>query len=293
MDYLYILLPICGTILCLAASYILHIRAQRKLNGTKEKDYFHLAAKGVQKHIRHYGSSMTPDTYLGIGILAYAGTAICLMMLRQSVWVCLIGGSLGFFLPELILRLQSNRAKKQFEDRYARALQQFASSLRSGLTIQQAVADLCHCPFIHESIRVSFRQIDADLKVGISVREAFERAAEQLGSVDAKDTAIAISLQNEVGGNEAKVIETIARNISSRIMLRREVKSLFADANMTILMMDIVPFLILAALLIGSPQYVAPFFETPLMMGIFAAILIFTVIGSFVIRKTVKKGTEG
>ena len=114
--------------------------------------------------------------------------------------------------------------------------------------------------FIHDSIRASFRQIDTDLKVGLSVKESFLRAAHKLNSEDALDVALAISLQNELGGNEARVVETIARNISGRILLRREIKSLFADTNITILMMDFVPMFIIIGLIFGSPQYIAPFF---------------------------------
>ena len=51
-----------------------------------------------------------------------------------------------------------------FEERYCRALRQLASSLSVGLTIRQAVSDLCTNPFIHSSIVAEFKQIDAEIK---------------------------------------------------------------------------------------------------------------------------------
>ena len=119
------------------------------------------------------------------------------------------------------------------------------------------------------------------------------RAAQFMESEDARDVALALSLQNELGGNEAKVVETVARNISNRIMLRREIKSLFADTNITILTMDVVPLLIIAGLLVSSPQYIEVFFETPVMTILFIGIIIFTAVGSVVIRKVVRRGTGG
>ena len=119
------------------------------------------------------------------------------------------------------------------------------------------------------------------------------RAAQTLGNEDAMDVALSLALQNELGGSEAKVVETVARNISNRILLRREIKSLFADTRITILTMDVLPLIIIFGLVMGSPQYIEVFFQTPAMTAVFIGIILFTLVGSVVIRKTVKRGTGG
>lgn len=293
MQYGFILLPICGAILCFAAAVIMRMRGQRGLPGEKKYDIFDGLAGKLQAHLKKYGTPFSRSTYLAIGLLGFVGMVLLLSMSGQSLGLSLAGGILGFLASEAALRLTSGRRQKQFENRYAQALQQMAASLRSGMTIQQSVADLCKSPFIHESIKGSFRQIDADLTVGIGIKEAFLRAANALGTEDAMDVALSLALQSELGGNEAKVVETVARNISNRIMLRREIKSLFADTNITILTMDIMPLLIIFGLVMGSPQYIEIFFQTPVMTAIFVAIILFTLAGSVVIRRVVKRGTGG
>lgn len=298
MPYGLIIITLCGAILCLAAAWIMHIRQKRGIDATvttaeQKKDFIDKAIQRLDNRLGQYGGKMSVSTYLGIAVLGYTVVCLFLMLYGQPLPVSCLLAIVGFYAPEMVLKVYVGRQKKLFEDRYARALQQFASSLRSGLTVQQAVTDICACPYIHESIRSSYRQIETDLRVGISVKNAFLRAAKKLNSVDAMDVAIAISLQHELGGSQAKVIEAIARNISSRILLRREIKSLFADTSITIVMMDVVPLCIIVALVLGSPQYLAPFFASPVMTMLFIGIVAFMLVGSVVIRKVVKKGTEG
>lgn len=292
MRYWFVFFPIAGAILCFCAAVILHIRGQGAL-GIRKTDFFDTLFQKIDGHMSRFGYSLSGKTYVSIGLFSFAGLVFILFMSRQPVIIALGVGLMGFFVPEIVLRIQYGRRNKLFENRYAQALQQMASSLRSGLTIQQSVEDLCKSPFIHESIKESFRQISADLTVGISVKEAFMKAAKALQNEDALDVALSLSLQNELGGSEAKVVETVARNISNRILLRREIKSLFADTNITIITMDILPILIIFGLIFGSPQYIELFFQTTEMTILFGGIVLFTLIGSVVIRKVVKRGMGG
>lgn len=294
MKYGYILFPLCGAIICFAIASILKIRNKRSLKeGNQHHDIFDKILFCMKSHIRKYGGSLSLQSYISVALFGYVGCVLLMIIMGQTIELSAAAGLIGFIIPELLLRGMSSRQTRLFEDRYAQALRQMAASLRAGMTIQQSVVDLCDNPFIHDSVKDAFRQIDADLKVGINIRAAFMRAAQSMESEDARDVALALSLQNELGGNEAKVVETVARNISNRIMLRREIKSLFADTNITILTMDVVPLLIIAGLLASSPQYIEVFFQTPVMTILFIGIIIFTVAGSVVIRKVVRRGTGG
>lgn len=232
-----LVVPVYGAIFCFAAAMIMHIKSQRSLPKRQKPD--RERRQFLEAHLKSYGTPFTVKTYFALGLLGYTGMMLALYLFVKSAGIAFGLGVIGLVLPELALRLQSERKRKQFENRYAQALQQMAASLRSGLTIQQSVSDICKSPFIHNTIKESFRQIDADLTVGLGVKEAFMRAADTLQSEDAMDVALSLTLQNTLGGSEAKVVETVARNISSRILLRREIKSLFADTNITIWTMDV------------------------------------------------------
>ena len=209
-------------------------------------------------------------------------------LMFSNIIIALIGSCVGFAGPLVIFKAIEKQGKKNFDERYARALRQLSSNLKSGLTIAQAVNETSQSPFIHDSVRELFQQMDADLKVGISVQEAFQRMANKIDNVDAQDVASAIAMQSEVGGNEATVVETITSNISSRIATQREIKSLFASTSFTVWALDIMPFLILIFLAATAPTFISTYFESIEMMIIFFGMSGVMVIGSFVMRRSIK-----
>jgi len=214
-------------------------------------------------------------------------------LFTMNLSLSLILAPLGLVVPEVWVRMTAQKQKKLFDERYARALRSMASSLRSNQTILQAIDDVCTNTFIHESVREGFRRISSDLKVGISVRKAFNRFAEQCGSKDARDVAAAIAMQHEVGGNEAQVISNISQSINDRIMARKEIKALFADTTVMITVMDIMPVVILIGLYFGAPQYITPYFSSPMMTILFIGLIVVTLVGSFVIRRMARSAKEG
>lgn len=205
----------------------------------------------------------------------------------------IIFASAGLFVPELLLRISTIKQKKKFEERYARALRALSSDLRSGLSIIQAVQDISQNSFINESIRDGFKQIHADIQMGQSIRDAFMRFAKDSKSDDAMDLAAAISLQTDIGGQEAQIVYTIAQNIYDRIMMKKEIDTIFMDTSVMINVMDVMPFALLLSIYMASPDYLAVFFESPWTTLFFIAALGFTCIGTVVIRRMAARGKGG
>lgn len=235
---------------------------------------------------RPWGMSL--KTYFGLSTGGAVVFGLAGYFMSKNILIAVALAVLGLLLPEIVEKLRGERERAKFEERYARALQQIASSVKSGLSIRQAVHEISGNHFIHDSIREEFRQLDSDLQVGLSIHEGFKRFAERVGSDDAADVAIAITLQNQLGGNTGAVIETVTRDIHNRMSNRRETKSLFAGSSSTIRVMDLLPVGIIGFLWLTSPAYLAPFFESFTMKCVFWGLLGFMGIGSVVIRNIVR-----
>ena len=80
-------------------------------------------------------------------------------------------GAFCVFLPDFVIRLIVETRRKRYEERYVRALKAFASSLRSGMSLQQAVQDVSRNPFIAPEICEGFRQI----RLGNDLIKSFHR----------------------------------------------------------------------------------------------------------------------
>lgn len=231
---------------------------------------------------------MKYETYMTIATVCTILFAVLGFVITENLAYAAAGAVIGALVPECIVKLQTSQQRSNFEERYARGLRQFAASLKSGLSIHHAIKDVCQSPFVHDDVRREFHQLNVDLQLGIPIKEGFERFAERVCCVDAKDVAIAIGMQAKVGGREAEVVETIAKNISDRLMLRKEVNSLFAGSNGTILFLDILPFGIIAFMMLFARAFMAPYFTSTSMLLILIAFLFFMGIGSIVIHKIVR-----
>ena len=209
-------------------------------------------------------------------------------LLTQSIISAVIGLAAGVIAPELIVRLQKSKSDKDFDEKYGRALKQMASTLRAGMTIQQAVDDICANPFLDEQIKDMFRQISADVKIGIPIAEAFKKVSDMRSTIDTRDVTAAVAMQSEVGGSEAEVIELVATNINERIMVRKEIRTLFTTAKITVYAMDFVPPILLIGLIFTGGDLMNFYKEGFTGLLVMGAIMLLFFIGSLVSHKMMK-----
>lgn len=240
MGFLHIQFLILIFIGCLAAIAIVNVvDSGGPLSGNN--DIFHQTWNKKKLDLLRMNTPFSVEIYfLGvlifpfvIGILVFLGTG-------NGLFTALLG-LCGTLIPEGIVQILYHMNDQKFDERYARSLQQMASSLKAGMSILESVSDVANSRFIHPSLRKKYAAMALDLQMGATVADAFFHFANTTKSQDAKDVAIAIDVQNEIGGHEAEVIENIANNIHSRIELRKEVKSAFAGTTSMVWMMDFIP----------------------------------------------------
>ncbi|MBQ7818432.1 MAG: type II secretion system F family protein [Bacteroidales bacterium] len=294
LEFIPIALLIIICIVCFGIAIVLRIHQRKShLSTVNDSDFIDTFIDKKKRRIEANIGGMSWKMYVSLLITCPVVVGILTYFFLPYKPLCILFALIGIFIPELIIRFASKRNKNKFDEKYAAALRTMASSLRSGLSIEQSIADLGHNPFIDEKIQVGFRQIDSDIKVGVSLKDAFERFADDSGSKDAADVAAAISMQAEIGGNEAKVISTIAQTINNRLVLRKEIKTLFAETSVLVLAMDIIPWIVVLFLVFFIPDYIAPYFESTQMTIVLLIIFAVFIAGSFVIHKMIDKTKEG
>lgn len=279
-------------IIAFFVAIIVGVRNRKSKLSYEESDFISRFFDKQKQFVASVPGSMNYTTYITLSIIIPVIAVVALYLLMGNGFVALLG-LLGVFVPRILIMLSKEKREKEFEERYARALRQISSSLHAGMSLEQALDDLCVNPFIHNTVKDEFMQINSDIKVGISIPEAFRNSAERLQTSDAKDVAAAILIQSEVGGNEAKTIESISNNIGTRIMLRKEISSMFAGVKATTTMMSILPFGVIAYMFVSAKAITDFYFESPINTVFLVAIILFMAIGVVVIRKMLKNGQKG
>lgn len=211
----------------------------------------------------------------------------------SSVMTLVAAVILGLVIPELLLVIGKRRQKAKFEERFLKSLEHLKNSLESGMNIKNAVKSVTECQYIHPAVKKLYQQINIDLEIGLSVSEAFFRLAETADSTDAYDVAVAVSIQEDTGGRTDRVIKAICQNISARIALRREIKSLFAETTSMVSMMSLIAPLAILIFVLPNEEYANIYFSSGIMT--FILVLIFAVVftGTIVEFRMLKKIQKG
>ncbi len=292
MSYIHIIVLFEIFIFLIALYFIMkmHMKNSRI---SKEKDFIDMYIESIEKMIEKAGVSLSIKTYLIILIVAPLITGIIVYFLSQNAVFSVLIGAFGLFTPRGVVALIAYDNQKKFEERYAKSLRQLSASLEAGSSILNAVTEVSACPFLHDTIRKKYAKLSSDLMMGVSVTDAFKSFAEGTNSQDAEDVALAIDVQNAVGGHEADVIRDISNNIYSRIMLRRETKSILTDTTIMVRVFDILPYIIIIGFTMLNKQFIEIYFSNPVYVLVYIGFLVTPLIGSLLNHRTIKKIKKG
>lgn len=286
-----IIVIICIAIFAFAFTYIFYITSRKSLinEGKEETDFVHRAIDKKKRKLNANMAGLTFRQYMIIMVVSILGLGIGSVFILKNKTIAILFALIGIFIPEIVTHVLGKYRKKNLDIKYSRALKTFASSLNSGLSIQQAVEDVANSQFLDEDIKTSFRQILTDIKVGIPLEEAFKRFAKEANNPDASDVATAIAMENRVGGNKSTAIKNIVENINNRISVKKEIRSLFIDTTILVIIMDFLPIFVVGMFLTSMDSLSSVFFETPSMTALFVGFMIAFVVGSIVSHKMVSK----
>lgn len=292
MSYIHIIVLFEIFIFLIALYFIMKIHMKNSRISI-EKDFIDMYIESIEKMIEKAGVSLSIKTYLIILIVAPLITGIIVYFLSQNAVFSVLIGAFGLFTPRGIVALIAYDNQKKFEERYAKSLRQLSASLEAGSSILNAVTEVSACPFLHDTIRKKYAKLSSDLMMGVSVTDAFKSFAEGTNSQDAEDVALAIDVQNAVGGHEADVIRDISNNIYSRIMLRRETKSILTDTTIMVRVFDILPYIIIIGFTMLNKQFIEIYFSNPVYVLVYIGFLVTPLIGSLLNHRTIKKIKKG
>ena len=97
-----------------------------------------------------------------------------------------------------------------------------------------------------------------------------------------------ISINSEVGGNLADVLDGVAHTIRERNQLHRQVAALAAEGKLSAIILMALPFGVTAFLTVGNPGYLNKLFTTTIGWGIVVAAIVMLIIGGIWLRATVR-----
>ncbi|KIC41279.1 pilus assembly protein TadB [Ruegeria sp. ANG-R] len=150
----------------------------------------------------------------------------------------------------------SNKAKKRMaliEEQLPDAVELMVRSLRVGNPFVSSIQIVAN--EVEDPLATEFGIISDESAYGRDVGEALKDMAERLDMQDLRFLAVAVSIQQQSGGNLADILAGLAKVIRARFRLFRRVNAITAEAKWSGKFLSGFPVACLVFILIKSPDY--------------------------------------
>jgi len=150
----------------------------------------------------------------------------------------------------------NNKAKKRlalFEEQLPDAVELMVRSLRVGHPFNSAIAIVAE--EVPDPVGTEFGLIADEATYGGDISVALKELAERLDMQDMRFLAVAVTIQQQSGGNLAEILDGLAKVIRSRFKLFRRVKAITAEAKWSGWFLSAFPILAMVAINMIQPDY--------------------------------------
>jgi tight adherence protein B len=222
---------------------------------------------------------LKPSEYLFIWLGSIIGVPVLMFILGfflpalQSPISLLVGGLIGFLLPRFWLNRRKNGRLNAFNKQLPDTITLIANALRAGSSFLQAIELV-----VRESrppISTEFSRVIREVNLGLPFEQALENMVRRVRSDDLELMATAISIQHQVGGNLAEILDSIAYTIRERIRIKGEIRTLTAQQRLSGYVVGFLPIGLAGFLFVAAPGFMNPMFANPpAIMGLPAGVVI-------------------
>ncbi len=229
------------------------------------------------------GLPIRPSEFIGI----VAGSVLFFELLAMLLFKSILGyftlGAVGLAIPLLVLRHLRGKRRVLFERQIADALIMMASSLRSGFSFLRALQMVAQ--EMPPPIAKEFERVVNEVNVGRPMEDALRSVVTRVQSYDFDLVVTAVLIQQQVGGNLADILDTIAATMRDRSRVIGEINALTAEGRISGIVLVALPIFLGVVMTLLNPTYMhVLIYETlgHILLGIAAGLQI---VGGLIIRR--------
>jgi tight adherence protein B len=277
-------------------SISLNSRVNRRLEmlekGTRREEVLDKLRKEMQQHMKaksiplysllaekaqKAAIAFTPKQLImimgGVSAAAFMGLTIGTSTepgVRAMLSVVIGVGGVYFWISS-----KANKRMAMIEEQLPDAVELMVRSLRVGHPFSNAISIVSK--EVQDPLASEFGVIADESAYGRDVGEALKDMAERLDMQDLRFLAVAVTIQQQSGGNLAEILAGLAKVIRARFRLFRRVKAITAEAKWSGKFLSAFPILALIVINVGDPNYYdevrdhALFIPACFLVGIFLA----------------------
>jgi len=241
-------------------------------------------AQNLSTQLARANLKWTVGEFIVMTVIFSAGAGLLFFVLKRIVLVP-VGIFAGFFLPRIYLSSRKNKRLKEFNNQLGDALNLMVNSLRAGYSTMQAMEVISN--EMPEPISEEFGRVVLELQLGVPFDTAMANLMRRMPSADMDLVITAMSVQREVGGNLAEVLDAISFTIRERVRIKGEIKAMTAQGRITGYVITALPFALAGLVYMMTPDFMGALFTDPCGWVMIVVSLFMIGLGYFFINKIV------
>jgi tight adherence protein B len=236
----------------------------------------------VQRDLARANLKLRASEYYYIRIGLAIGLFIIMSILRGFA-LGVVAGLIGYFVPRLWVGRRISGRLNAFNKQLPDTITLVSNSLRAGSSFLQSIELVSRES--QPPIAEEFGRVVREVNLGLGMEEALANMVRRIKSDDLDLMVTAINIQQQVGGNLAEILDTIAFTIRERVRIKGDIRTLTAQGRYSGYLVAFLPFGIAVVLNLINPEFMRPLFEEILGRILIGVGVVMMAIGFFMIRK--------
>jgi tight adherence protein B len=193
--------------------------------------------------------------------------------------------TMGVALPRAFLARQAKKRQLKFTKYFADAIDVMVRGIRSGLPVGECLNIIAReSP---DPVSTEFTLLIEGQRLGMTLKQALERAARRMPTADMKFFAVVLNLQQQTGGNLAETLAGLSSLLRGRKKMADKIRAMSSEARLTASIIGALPFLISLVIYAINPGYMLVLWTDPVGNLILCGGLIWMSIGVFIMKQMI------
>ncbi|MEM5543359.1 type II secretion system F family protein [Sulfitobacter sp. AS92] len=265
-------------------------RREEVLDKLRKEMQQHMNAKSIplysllSERAQKAAIAFTPQQLLmimaGLAVVAFLGLTIgtdTSVSVRALISIVMGVGAVFFWVSH-----KAGKRMSMIEEQLPDAVELMVRSLRVGHPFSNAISIVSK--EIQDPLASEFGVIADEAAYGRDLGEALKDMAERLDMQDLRFLAVAVTIQQQSGGNLAEILAGLAKVIRARFRLFRRVKAITAEAKWSGKFLSAFPLAALVVINLGDPHYYDEVRDHPYFIPACFIVGMFLVLNLFVMR---------
>ena len=196
-----------------------------------------------------------------------------------------IGVGLGLAVPTLLLMFLRRRRIARFEQQFPDAVDMAVRGLRAGHPVATAMSIVAK--EMTDPVGSEFGIALDEMTYGLDLERALKNMEARVGMADLNFMVVAVTIQQQLGGNLAEVLNNLARVMRERLRMKLKIKAASAEGRFSAFVLSVTPFVLMGIISVLNPAYYGEVEADPIFFPALEVAFVLMLFGIFVMYRMV------